>query len=90
MVTVSHNATGLALVVTRLKGYFKFDVEVSAEVSDGISGLCQSTVVTAERGSSDLSATLVSLLFIYEPHHEEKNPRAALFCTDTKISLKQL
>ena len=60
-VTVSHSDTGLSLVVTRLKGYFKFDIEVSAEVAPSITGLCQSIVVTPERGSSDLSATRVSL-----------------------------
>ena len=78
-IKVEHSDSGMTLTVTRLKGYFKFDVEVpSAEISDDITGLCQSNVITPERGSSDLSATLVSLLTILTSYSSTRSLRAVV------------
>ena len=59
-ITTTHPASGLSAKVTRLKGYFKLDMEVAENVTNAVTGLCQGVVETPDRGSSDLSATLVS------------------------------
>ena len=57
---VSHSTSGLHMSITKLKGYFKLDIEVFENVTARVTGLCQGVVVTPPLGSVDLSATKVS------------------------------
>ena len=57
---VSHSTSGLHMSITKLKGYFKLDIEVLENVTAQVTGLCQGVVVTPPLGSVDLSATKVS------------------------------
>ena len=57
---VTHSTTGLDMSISKLKGYFRFDMEVFENVTAGVTGLCQGVVVTPPAVSVDLSATKVS------------------------------
>ena len=64
VVTTTHQSTGLSFVLTRLKGFFKFDLEVFANVTAGVTGLCQGIIDAPDVTSTDLSATRVSLFIL--------------------------
>lgn len=63
VVTITHETSGLSLKISKLKGYFKFDITVSVDVSPHVTGLCQGVVDTPDRGSPDLSATKVGYCY---------------------------